>query len=467
MRKKPQILRTLGVIVGNRDIFPDRLAHEGGREVIKTLKELGFSIVTLFSERSGEGTLQTRRDSKKCADLFKSKADEIIGILVTLPNFGDEKSIVEAIRLSKLNVPVMVHAFPDRVEKMDRENRRDSFCGKFSLCNNLKQYGIQFTNTSCHVEDPSSEDFKKDVQFFGKVCYVVKKLRSARLGLIGVRPSPFNTVRYSEKILESEGISVETVSLSDILQRAQGMDEKHDRMQEVLAEINQYFSIEGVPREPIIKTAKLSLAILEWAEENDLDGVAVQCWPTIEKLYGIVPCAAISIITERSLLAACEADITGLLSMYALQLASGNHPALVDLNNNYGDSPDKFVAFHCSNFPRSLFVDKPKFCRHFALHEYGALHGKIRPGPITLFRISTDDKRGKIRTYIAEGEITDDQLETFGGYGVVRIKGLQRLLQYIANEGFEHHVAIVHGHVADILEEAVKKYLGWDFYRHM
>jgi len=424
-------------------------------------------VVTLFSESSGDGTLRTRRDAKRCADLLKRRANEIIGILVTLPNFGDEKSIVEAIRLSNLNVPVMIHAFPDHIEKMDRENRRDSFCGKFSLCNNLKQYGVPFTNTSYHVEDPSSEDFKKDMQFFGKVCWVLKKLKSARLGLIGVRPSPFNTVRYSEKILESEGISVETVSLSDILWRAQEMDENDDRIREIVAEMNEYFSLEGVPREPIVKTAKLSVAILEWIEENDLNGVAVQCWPTIEKHYGIVPCAAMSVLTERSLLAACEADITGLLSMYALQLASGNHPALVDLNNNYGDSRDKFVVFHCSNFPRSLFVDKPKFCRHFALHKYGALHGKIRPGPVTLFRISTDDKYGKIRSYVVEGEITDDQLDTFGGYGVVRIKGLQSLLQYIANEGFEHHVAIVHGHVADILEETVKKYLGWDFYRHI
>lgn len=363
-------------------------------------------------------------------------------------------------------MPVLVHAFPDEIDKMDRENRRDSFCGKFSLCNNLRQYGIPFTNTSHHVEAPSSEDFKKDLLFFERVCCVVKKLRSARLGLIGIRPSPFNTVRYSEKILEGEGIVVETISLSEILSRAKEIDKEEDKVQNILAEMNEWFFLEGVPQEAIIKTAKLFVAVSEWVEENDLDGVAMQCWPAIEKLYRIVPCAAMSIMSEKLVLAACEADVTGLLSMYALQLASGNYPALVDLNNNYGDDPDKFVVFHCSNFPRSLFADKPKLCRHFALHEYGALHGKISPGPLTLLRISTDDQRGKIRSYIAEGELTDDQLKTFGGYGVVRIKGLKSLLRFISDEGFEHHVAVVHGHVADILEEAMKKYMGWEVYRH-
>jgi L-fucose isomerase-like protein len=198
-----------------------------------------------------------------------------------------------------------------------------------------------------------------------------------------------------------------------------------------------------------------------WADENDLGAIAVQCWPTVEKFYGIVPCAAMSLMSEEFLPTACEADVTGALSMYALQLASGRPAALVDLNNNYGDDPDKFVAFHCSNFPRSFFGEKPKMCRHFALHEDGALGGRIAHGPATLLRLSTDDERGRIRSYVAEGEFTEDKLETFGGYGVIR-----SLLRYIADEGFEHHVAVVHGHVAEVLEESIGKYLGWEVHRH-
>jgi L-fucose isomerase-like protein len=464
-KKRNQILSTLAVIVGNRDIFPNELAEKGGKEVIKTVKNLGFDVVTLFSEK-GQGTIQTREDSKKCAKLFREKIEKIDGVLVTLPNFGDERSIAESIRLSKLNVPVLVHAFPDEKEKMNRKNRRDSFCGKFSLCNSLKQYGIPFTNTRHHIEAPSSEDFKEDIHFFGKVCRVVKNLKSTRLGLIGVRPSPFSTVRYSEKILEGEGISVETVDLSEILERAKKMDEEVPQVQERLARMEEHFSLEGVPRETINKTAKLSVAMSGWAEENDLDAVAVQCWPTVEKFYGIVPCAAMSLMSEEFLPSACESDVTGALSMYALQLASGKPAALVDLNNNYGEDPDKFVAFHCSNFPRSFFGEKPKMGKHFALHENGALGGRIALGPATLLRFSTDDERGKIRSYVAEGEFTVDELETFGGYGVIRIKGLQSLLRYIADEGFEHHVAIVHGHIAGVLEEAIGKYLGWEVHNH-
>jgi len=486
IKRKNQTSSTLAVIVGNRDIFSGRLAKEGGREVIKTLKGLGFDVVAL-SEESGRGTVrtregslggahdvhgvyrdtvQTREDSKKCAELFKKRADDIAGVLITLPNFGDERSIADALRLSKLDVPVLVHAFPDEIEKMGREGRRDSFCGKFSLCNNLRQYGIPFTNTRRHVESPSSKDFKEDVRFFGKVCRVVKNLRSARLGIIGVRPGPFSTVRYSEKILEGEGISVETVGLLEILDRAKKMDESAPLVRERLTKIKKHFSLKGIPRETIDKTARFSAAMSGWVGENDLNAIAVQCWPTIEKFYGIVPCAAMSLMSEEFLPSACEADVTGALSMYTLQLASGKPAALVDLNNNYGDDPDKFVAFHCSNFPRSFFGREPKMVKHFALHENGALDGRIATGPVTLLRFSTDDTRGKIRAYVAEGEFTKDKIETFGGYSVVKIEGLQSFLEYIADEGFEHHVAVVHDHVADVIEESVRKYLGWEVYVH-
>lgn len=464
MKESNQNTQILAVIVGNREFFPDQLAEEGGKEVIKTLQDLGFRVIT-GSDESGLTSVQTREESKKCAQVFKKNAEDIEGVVVTLPNFGDEKGIAETIRHSNLDVPVLVHAFPDEIGKMDITHRRDSFCGKISVCNNLYQYGIPFTNTQQHVEAPDSQEFREDLVLFGKVCKAVKGLKNARLGVVGVRPNAFKTVRYSEKILERNGISVEIVSLMEIVGRARELKDDSPEVEDVLNQMDQWFCWEKVPQEAVIKTAKLAAVLTGWIQENEIDAVSVSCWPAIEKYYEIVPCAAMSLVSEWLIPAACETDVMGSLSMYTLQLASGKSTALVDLNNNYRDDLDKCVLFHCGAVARSFFVESPALGCHDMQGFYGSLGGKIAPGPVTLFKVSTDDVNGGIKAYLAEGRMTEDEIETFGTYGVVEIEELQSLLRYITGKGFEHHVAIGRDHVADIVE-AAGKYLHWEIFRH-
>ena len=116
--------------------------------------------ICLTPEETKFGTVETLQDARKCAELFKKHGDEIDGILVSLPNFGDERGVANTIRLSGLDVPVLVHAFPDEADKMLVSTRRDSFCGKMSVCNNLWQYGIRFTLTTLHTVAPSSAVFR-------------------------------------------------------------------------------------------------------------------------------------------------------------------------------------------------------------------------------------------------------------------------------------------------------------------
>lgn len=454
------------MVIGCREFFPRHLALNGGKEIIEVLRDQGFDIETLFSPETEEGLVETRENSRKYADFF-DEIEDVDGVLVTLPNFGDEKAVLEVFKISNIDVPVLVHAFPDEREKMDRKHRRDAFCGKISVCNNLYQAGIPFTNTTKHVEDPRSEEFKKDLDLFERVCRTVNGLKDARLGVVGLRPNPFQTVRYSEKILESEGISVENLELIEILEGSKVLDEDSPEVQEKLEQVEDQFSLKDIPEEDVVKTAKLAISLSKWSERNELDAISFQCWPSIEEYYGISPCGAMSMMSESLRPAACESDVMGSLSMYALQLASGQPVVLIDLNNNYGEDPDKFVAFHCSNFPKSFFRNEECELGYHEIQEcYGACGGRIASGPATFFRLSTSDRNGEIRAYIAEGKFTDDELESFGGYGVAKVNGLQSLLDFISTEGFEHHTAVVQDHVGDVLEEALENYLGWKVYRH-
>ena len=463
---------TLGVIVGNRGFFPDHLAKSGREEMLSALNRACIQAVCLGPEDSKYGAVETREDARKCASLFRANRDKIDGVVVTLPNFGDEKAIAETLRMAELDVPVLVQATPDSAGRMTIRDRRDSFCGKMSACNNLKQYGIPYSLTGQHTEAPDSEQFRHDLEWFAGVCRVVKGLKNARIGAIGARPAAFNTVRYSEKILERNGISIEPIDLSEVLGRIERMKDNDDDAQAKLEAIRRYVRTDGVPQTALLKMAKLGAVVDNWMRQVDVKVTAVQCWTSMEEYFGVVPCTIMSMMSNDLMPSACEVDVCGTISMYALSLAAEAPSALLDWNNNYGDHPDKAVCFHCSNLPKHFFQDVRMDFQEIIAgtvgkeNTFGTCVGRVKPGPMTFARFSTDDFTGRILGYVGEGQFTNDPLETFGGAGVVEIPRMQNLLQFICSNGFEHHVAANLTHVGPMVYEAATKYLGWQTYWH-
>jgi L-fucose isomerase-like protein len=428
---------TLGVIVGNRGFFPDHLARSGRMDIVAALTAKGIRPIILDESDSKFGAVETRQEAARCADLFKKHREQLDGIVVTLPNFGDERAIAETIRMANLGVPILMQATPDTPSRMTIRDRRDSFCGKMSACNNLAQYGIPYSLTTLHTEALDSDIFRADLDWFLAVCRVVKGLKKLRIGAIGARPAAFNTVRYSEKILESAGISVETLDLSEVLGRIGRLKDDDGKVVERLRGIRQYVSTNSIPDAALVKMAKLG-----------------------------------TVMSDQGLSSACEVDVAGVIGMHALQLASQTPSALLDWNNNYADDPDKAVCFHCSNLPKHFFKEfRMDFQEIIAgtvgkENTFGTVVGRVKSGPMSFARFSTNDREGKISGYVGEGAFTEDSLETFGGAGVVRIPQLQKLLRFICERGFEHHVAANFSTVASAVCEAATRYLRWDIYWH-
>ena len=471
---------TLGVIVGNRGFFPSHLCETGRATVLEVLEDEGIHTVVLSPEDTTFGSVESLSDARKCADLFKAHREEIDGILVTLPNFGDERAIANTLRWANLDVPVLIQAFPDDIQDMGIDNRRDSFCGKMSACNNLRQYGIKYSLTRLHTVHPQSDNFREDLRRFASICRVVGGLKSARFGMLGARPAAFNTVRFSEKLLENAGISIETLDLSDVYGRIDQLVDGNPTVTDKLAQIKDYIPTKGIPEESLIKIAKLGVVVDAWMTDNELIASAFQCWTSMEEYFGIVPCTIMSMMSNKLMPSACETDIAGVVAMYAMALASQKPSAIVDWNNNYGDDPEKAVIFHCSNLPRDIFIDETISPEDIPVMDYqeiiaktvgkentyGTLVGRVRSSPFTYCRVSTDDLNGKIIAYVGEGELTNDPLTTFGGVGVVQIPHLQNLLQHICENGYEHHVAINLSQTSAVIQEAMTKYMGWEVYHH-
>jgi len=463
---------TLGVLLGNRDFFPDALITEARQDLIKLFKDLAVEPVWLTEQDSKLGAVETWSDAVKCGDLFRANRQRIDGILVCLPNFGDEKGVADAIRLSELNVPILVQACPDDLDQFGLSRRRDAFCGKISVCNNLRQYGYKFGLTHDHTTAILSEAFRKDLMHFFAVCRVARGMHRVRIGAVGARPNAFNTTRFSEKLLEAAGISVNTIDLSEVFGNAALISNDDPKVKLRLEQIRAYADSSSAPEDSLRKMAKFAIVVDDWMTSLGLTATAIQCWSSMQKNYGVNVCTVMSMMSEQMLPSACEVDIAGVVSMYALQLAAGKPSALVDWNNNYGSDPDKCVFFHCGNWAKDFLPDvrigtAPILGTMLGEENtVGALEGRTPAGPVTFGRVSTDDFSGRIRAYFGEGLFTDDPLNTFGTRAVVKVPDLGELMQFICLNGFEHHAAMNASNCAASTAEALEKYLGWDVYLH-
>ena len=464
-----------GIIIGTRAYFNSELANDVRKQLLRTLADEGYDYVILPEDATptGSSSIETREDGLKCAELFRQNRDRIDGIIVSLPNFGFEIGIINAISVADLNVPILVQACDDENDKVDLDSRRDAFCGKISVCNNLYQYGIPFTDTTLHTYSIYSELLAKDINKFAGICRVVNGLRHARVGAIGARPAGFQTVRASEKLLQKSGITVVPVDLSEILGAARKIEDTDVELLKKLEEIKCYAVVPKEYSDKLVLQAKFGVAVERWIEANQIDAVAVQCWDSLEQNYGCAACVTMSMLGEKLLPAACEVDIAGAVSMYALTLAAQGQSALLDWNNNFAEDRNKCVCTHCGNFPKSFVRNDLKLGTLGVLgrtlgkvNTFGAVYGKVTKGDFTFFRISTDDTKGVIKAYLGTGEITDDPYGMDGCIAVTKVDNLQILMKHICKNGFEHHVAMVRNDVKDILNEAIEGYLGWNLYVH-
>lgn len=465
-----------GVIIGTRAYFNSELARDVRKQLLETLEKEGYDYVILPEDATptGSSSIETREDGLKCAELFRQHRDEIDGIIISLPNFGFEIGIINTIATADLNVPILVQACDDENDKVDLDSRRDAFCGKISVCNNLYQYGIPFTDTTLHTYSIYSDLLAKDINRFAAVCRVVNGLKHARIGQIGTRPLGFNTCRASEKILQRSGITVVPADLSELLYAAQKIDDNDPALKAQIESIRGYAAVPADYEDKLVLQAKFGLAVEQWVEANEVDAVAIQCWDSLEQNYGCAACVTMSMLSNKGIPAACETDIAGAVSMLALTLASKNPAALADWNNNFAEDRNKCVCTHCGNFPKHFVGnDNLKLGPLGVLgrtlgkiNTFGAVYAKVSEGNFTYFRISTDDPKGCIKAYLGEGKMTNDPYGMDGCIVVTEVPELQKLMKFICKNGFEHHVAMCRAEVADAIQEAIESYLGWELYVH-
>lgn len=460
---------TFALLFGNRGFFPAFLMKEAREELPRVIKEWGHEVLMMPEDATPHGAVETTQEGKLYADWLRRNHGKYDGVILSLPNFGDETGAVAA--LKDAGVPILIQAYPDDLDKMQTKNRRDSFCGKVSVMNVFYQYGVTYTALKPHTVKPSSERFHGNVDYFDRLCRVVNGVKEMTVGALGARTTPFKTVRIDETTLQRHGITVETMDLSEVFARVKSMSTNDDAYKERARALSDVSSWEGVPEIKLENLTKLSLVLDDIADEFGMDALSLRCWTEMQTELGISPCLVLGMLNEVGRSAACEVDVGNAVMMYALQLASAEGcSGLLDWNNNYGDDDDKCILFHCGPMPMSMMTGKGRISDHAIISEsatgsgsgFGCNTGRIVPTDMTLGSLSTGD--GKIRCFLGEGRFTDDPIpeEFFGCAGVAHIPRLQDVMQYVGMQGFRHHVSVAPGHIMEPLREALGHYLGFE-----
>lgn len=452
---------------GNRGFFPGSLMAEARAELPAALRELGHEVLMMDETLTRFGAVETPLEGQAYARFLQAHRGEYDGVILSLPNFGDETGAVAA--LQEAGVPIFIQAYPDEIDKMSPAQRRDSFCGKLSIMDVFYQYGVKFTAFKPHVVHPRSPAFRANIDAFDRICRVVKGMKRLTIGAIGARTTPFKTVRVDEVALQRRGVTVETLDFSEIIARVKAMSLDAPACKDKAEVLRHYTAWDGVPEAAFENLTRLGVVLDQVVAENRMDAIAVRCWIELQQQLHVSVCVLMSEMNNRGIAAACEVDIANAVMMQALNLASGMPATLLDWNNNYNDDEDRCILFHCGPVPVQLMTDPGHIEDHAILAtsvgqgcSWGCQVGRLAPNDFTFGSLLTD--AGQTRLYLGQGKITGESIPAnfFGCAGVAQIDRLQDVLLHVGRNGFRHHVALTPGSIQAPLQEALGYYLGYD-----
>ena len=456
----------LGFLPANRGCFSSQSAGEMRNRTVAVLQKLGIDCVVPSESQTEAGCVTTREEAELTAKLFRD--ENVGGILIGCMNFGEESGIALAVKQAALDVPILLFGSQEDETLAMKTVRRDSFCGLLSLCDVLRQLGVKYSVAQTPICFPEDDSFARDLDWFVRVCRVVRGVKQARYAQIGTRPDCFWTCRYSEKKLQKLGPTTVVCDLSEALAGAKAIADDDPEFLAVLEATKNYADCSQIEPLSVVRSAKFELFLRRFRKKHAIDGFGIQCWSSIQENYGCSSCTSMSRLGNDGVPCACESDILGTMSMHAALLASGTPAGLADWNNLHNDDPELATIWHCGVFP-GVFAKTP--IRLDALcvgslapsETQGIVYFVSKPGPVTLFRVA-QDVDSNWHAVVVEADFEDNPAETAGCYGWCRIPDLQSLYRNILLQQFPHHVAVTQEHFGNVLWEAFGNYFGMKMY---
>jgi len=455
----------LGVVAVSRDCFPVRLSEERRAKLVKAYGDIYECPVTVENER----------------DMLKAIADVnakgVNALVVFLGNFGPETPETQLAQY--FDGPAMFIAAAEDAGDTLFDGRGDAYCGMLNCSYNLGLRSIRGYIPQYPVGNPA--ELAKKIGEFVPVARAAIGLKNLKIITFGPRPQDFFACNAPIKPLFDLGVEIEENSELDLLVAFKAhKDDK--RIPEVVADMTKELGDGNKMSGILPRLAQYELTLLDWIEEHkgsrSYVTLANKCWPAFQTEFGFVPCYVNSRLTSLGIPVSCEVDIYGALSEYIGVCISGDSVTLLDINNTvpadmYADDikgkygsytlEDTFMGFHCGNTP-ACRLKKPEMKYQLIMKRAlepdgepditrGTLEGDIKDGDITFYRLQ-GNAEGKLRCYIAQGEVLPVATRSFGGIGVFAIPEMGRFYRHVLIEDrYPHHGAVAFGHIGRELFE--------------
>ncbi|MCI6173027.1 MAG: L-fucose/L-arabinose isomerase family protein [Clostridiales bacterium] len=471
MNNAPEI--KIGIVGVSRDCFPASLTKTRREALVKAYAEkydakdiYECPITIIESEIDMVNAL---------ADI---KAHDCNALCVYLGNFGPE--ISETLLAKHFDGPKMFCAAAEENIAVLSSDRGDAYCGMLNA-----SYNLQLRNVKAYIpENPvgDAEECADMIHDFLPVARAVYALQNLKIISFGPRPQNFLACNAPIKQLYNLGVEIEENSELDLYESFLH-HEGDKRIPDVVKDMEEDLGCGNKKPEILPRLAQYELTLKDWIEAHKgyrkYVALTTKCWPAFQTMFKFVPCYVNSRLTGQGIPVSCEVDIYGTLSEFIGEVVSGDAVTLLDINNTVPKEifeqdirgkfdyklTDTFMGFHCGNTCTSkLKFHEMKYQKIMARSlpievTNGTLEGDIVPGDVTFYRLqSTAD--GKIRAYIAEGEVLPVATRSFGSIGIFAIPEMGRFYRHVLIEkGFPHHGAVAFGKQAKYLFE-VFKYIG-------
>ena len=489
-------MATYAVGLGNRSFFPPKYMEQARAEIPAVLRGMGHDVLMMDADATNLGAVQTRDEGRRWAAWLETRRGSYDAILWSLPNFGDESGMLPALLgAGKRGDTIFLHAYPDKLDEMGWNERRDSFCGMMSAMDVLQQYSVPFVKLPPHVVHPNSDAFRQNMDMVAAIARGEKHdpylpiepesctgnenvLDGTVLLAMGARTTPFMTCRYDELTAAKNGLSVETTDLSKVFHQMDQVDPQSDQYRKRAEQLKGYSNWQKGTEDALDQQVRLLVVMDGYIEEVEPSVIALRCWTEFQELKKISPCATVSYLNHgrddgHVFPTACEVDLATGLTMHLLRRYSQDVVACQDWNNNWTDhEPDKFAFMHCGPHDTAWLVPASHYVETHGILDrvcgtgtgIGTIQGRFQPADITLGGCTIGN--GKVMWYFSEGKITTDQLpkDYFGSGGVAEVPGLQQALIHIGHLGFKHHFAMTRGHVADQAIADLRRHPGYEVY---
>lgn len=430
------------------------LAEIPGVEAVAPRPPRGGEMIDARQGILADGFVRSLAEGIDLAQWYTEQG--VDGLIICPLDFGDERSSGKI--AEQVGKPVLLFATrePAAVDGPAMARASDSYCGNLSTAAALLRRKIPFRYAGLFF--PGEAELVREVRDFVSAVAVVKALRGAQIGQVGLRPATFETVAYDEIAMARKfGMNVIHADIADIVRKAQSLDTDLPVLQERIQGIRGSVNEVTVADDYLLAAARFELALEDFFRVNRLSAMAVQCWPTVVQMMKIQMCGLYGRMTGRGMLTACETDVLGALAMLANYAAARQEivPHFVDWTIQHRDDPNKLLAWHCGNAPAALANDPgrtalrsrndmtgdvPYDCgdEQAGLHQF-----QLKAGPVTFCRLAEYD--GAWKMLIAAGEIIPTDEVLAGTWSWVQVKDHAKLYRTLVEEGFIHHASMIHG----------------------